>query len=103
MLGLSCLFPLMLLSGPFQPDASLGLGLGTAVAGAALLPIAAYPMAAWAGTRAMLTRAILAPATPSWSRSSAPGPAWWTPSSWSGAGSSGTCTTARSSGWSRSR
>ncbi|GIH79223.1 sensor histidine kinase [Planobispora longispora] len=60
-LGLSCLFPLMLLSGPFQPDASLGLGLGTAVAGAALLPIAAYPMAAWAGTRAMLTRAILAP------------------------------------------
>ncbi|WP_068924275.1 sensor histidine kinase [Planobispora rosea] len=59
--GLSFWFPLMLLSGPFQPDASLGLGLGTAVAGAVLLPIAAYPMAAWAGTRATLTRVILAP------------------------------------------
>ncbi|MER6946038.1 histidine kinase [Nonomuraea sp. NPDC000554] len=53
--------PLMLLSGPLQPATGVLLGLPFAVAGLALLPLAAYPIAAWAGARAMITRAVLAP------------------------------------------
>ena len=74
-------------------------GLAVAVA---LLPVAAYPITAWAGARSALARAILAPGswswTSGWSRSPGRGRAWSTPSSWTGGGSSATCTTAPAAG-----
>jgi signal transduction histidine kinase len=45
---------------PFQPGAPPWAVVGGPVAGVLLLPVAAYPIAAWAGVRATLTRAVLA-------------------------------------------
>ncbi|MBG0831236.1 sensor domain-containing protein [Planomonospora sp. ID67723] len=53
--------PGMLLTAPLQPGSPLPLGLLLAVVGAVLLPVTAYPVAAWAGARALLTRVILVP------------------------------------------
>nr|WP_184988263.1 sensor domain-containing protein [Sphaerisporangium rubeum] len=53
--------PLLLMSGPFQPGMTPSQGLPLLVAGVLLLPLFAYLMAAWAGTRALVTRAVLAP------------------------------------------
>ncbi|MEU0570700.1 sensor domain-containing protein [Nonomuraea sp. NPDC005983] len=53
--------PLILLTAPLQPSAGVLLGLPIAVVGLVLLPLTAYPIAAWAGARAMITRAVLAP------------------------------------------
>ncbi|GII96040.1 histidine kinase [Sinosporangium siamense] len=53
--------PLMLISAPIQPDMHVLLGLPVALVGFLLLPVAAYPVTAWAGARAMITRPVLAP------------------------------------------
>ncbi|MFC4585053.1 histidine kinase [Sphaerisporangium corydalis] len=62
MVSLATWIPLVLLSGPLQPDIDLATGLALAAAGIVLLPLSAYLMTAWAGARAMITRAVLAPA-----------------------------------------
>ncbi|MFF0739867.1 sensor histidine kinase [Streptomyces sp. NPDC004111] len=46
---------------PLQPAAAPWAAVGGPVAGVLLLPVAAYPIAAWAGARAALSRAVLAP------------------------------------------
>ncbi|WP_239137904.1 sensor histidine kinase [Sphaerisporangium rufum] len=53
--------PLLLMSAPFQPGTDALTGLPLAFAGLVLLPLAAYPVTAWAGARATIVRAILAP------------------------------------------
>lgn len=53
--------PLLLMSGPFQPSMHWTDGLPLALAGVLLVPLSAYMLTAWAGTRAMITRAVLAP------------------------------------------
>ncbi|MFI6713178.1 sensor histidine kinase [Nonomuraea sp. NPDC050478] len=53
--------PLMLLSAPFQPSLHLVESLPLIAAGLLLSPLFAYMMTAWAGTRALLVRAVLAP------------------------------------------
>ncbi|MEU2660000.1 histidine kinase [Streptomyces sp. NPDC007325] len=53
--------PLFLMSAPFQPTAGTAVGWAGAVVGAVLLPIAAYPIAAWAGVRAAMALAVLDP------------------------------------------
>ncbi|MEV0620875.1 sensor domain-containing protein [Nonomuraea sp. NPDC050404] len=53
--------PLLLMSGPFQPSIDWVEGLPLFAAGLLLFPLFAYLMAAWAGTRALIARAILAP------------------------------------------
>ncbi|MEV6967244.1 histidine kinase [Hamadaea sp. NPDC051192] len=70
-IGLSLFPPLLLLSAPLQPsDASAELSAAPAmrtvlfVAGLILLPLTAYPITAWAGARAAIARAVLAPADP---------------------------------------
>ena len=87
-------------------DSGGGVRAAMLVAAVALLPVAAYPITAWAGARSALAKAILAPRswswTGGWSRSPGRGRVWSTRSSWTGGGSSATCTTAPSSGWSRS-
>ena len=87
-------------------DSGGGVQAAMLAVAVALLPVAAYPITAWAGARAALARAHpRAPRswswTGGWSRSPGRGPAWSTRSSWTGGGSSATCTTAPSSGWSR--
>ncbi|GIE97313.1 sensor histidine kinase [Paractinoplanes rishiriensis] len=55
-------FPMILIAGPFYiDDQSLALTVPVAVAGVPLLVIMAYPVTAWAGARAAMARAILAP------------------------------------------
>ncbi|MGW0532194.1 histidine kinase [Streptomyces sp. NPDC003032] len=54
--------PLFLMSAPLQPTASSAVAWAGTLAGVVLLPIAAYPVAAWAGVRAAMARAVLAPA-----------------------------------------
>jgi signal transduction histidine kinase len=53
--------PLLLLSGPFQPSVALVEGLLMFAAGLLLFPLFAYLMTGWAGTRALIARAVLAP------------------------------------------
>ncbi|KJK40464.1 histidine kinase [Streptomyces variegatus] len=53
--------PGFLLLTPFQPTASPWQTVAGPVAGAVLLPVAAYPIGAWAGVRAAVTRAVLFP------------------------------------------
>ncbi|MFF5250030.1 sensor histidine kinase [Streptosporangium sp. NPDC000095] len=53
--------PLLLISGPFQPGMDPLDGVPLFVAGLLLFPLFAYMTAAWAGTRALIARAILAP------------------------------------------
>ncbi|MBT2676363.1 sensor domain-containing protein, partial [Streptomyces sp. ISL-14] len=53
--------PLFLMTAPFQPTASLAVGWAGVLAGVVLLPIAAYPIAAWAGVRAAMAVAVLDP------------------------------------------
>ncbi len=53
--------PVLLMSGPFQPGMHWADGLPLAAGGVLLVPISAYMLTAWAGTRAMITRAVLAP------------------------------------------
>ncbi|QEU90271.1 sensor histidine kinase [Streptomyces kanamyceticus] len=52
--------PGVLLSAPLQPDAPVWAAFGGPVAGALLLPVAAYPITAWAGARGSVARAVLA-------------------------------------------
>ncbi|MEV7186959.1 histidine kinase [Kitasatospora sp. NPDC093102] len=54
--------PLFLLAAPFQPTANPTVSWLGPLAGLVLLPVAAYPLAAWAGVRAMTARAVLEPA-----------------------------------------
>lgn len=51
--------PGVLLSAPLQPDTPLSLSLPLALAGAVIMPTAAYPITAWAGARATMARALL--------------------------------------------
>ncbi|MBV1850616.1 sensor histidine kinase [Catellatospora tritici] len=67
-IGLSLFPPLLLMSAPLQPSgptaelqAGPWLSALLAVAGLVLLPLAAYPITAWAGVRAAITRTVLAP------------------------------------------
>ncbi|GIH22661.1 histidine kinase [Acrocarpospora phusangensis] len=53
--------PLLLMSGPFQPSMTPVDGLPLFAAGLLLIPLFAYLVAAWAGCRALITRAVLAP------------------------------------------
>ncbi|WP_306927795.1 sensor histidine kinase [Streptomyces luteogriseus] len=53
--------PGFLLLAPFQPTASPWQAVAGPVAGALLLPVSAYPIGAWAGVRAAVTRAVLFP------------------------------------------
>jgi signal transduction histidine kinase len=54
--------PVTLILGPlYVDDAALSLTLTGSVAGLALLVVMAYPVTAWAGARAAMARAILAP------------------------------------------
>jgi signal transduction histidine kinase len=53
--------PGFLLTGPFQPTAPMWAAVGGPVAGTLLLPVAAYPLAVWAGARAAIARAVLLP------------------------------------------
>ncbi|MEU5107895.1 histidine kinase [Streptomyces sp. NPDC021354] len=52
--------PGALLAAPLQPEAPPWARLGGPLAGALLLPVAAYPIAAWAGARAAVSLAVLA-------------------------------------------
>ncbi|MFD4655619.1 sensor histidine kinase [Kitasatospora sp. NPDC058444] len=54
--------PLFLLAAPFQPTANPAASWLGPLAGLVLLPVAAYPLAAWAGVRAVTARALLEPA-----------------------------------------
>ena len=54
--------PLVLISGPFYArDAPLSLTVPFAVVGICVLPLATYPIMAWAGARAAIARSVLAP------------------------------------------
>ncbi|MDT0318903.1 sensor histidine kinase [Streptomyces millisiae] len=53
--------PGFLLCAPLQPTAAPWQAVAGPVAGAVLLPVAAYPIGAWAGARGALARAVLAP------------------------------------------
>ncbi|MGY0059888.1 sensor histidine kinase [Streptomyces sp. LZ34] len=53
--------PGALLATPLQPEAPPWARVGGPLAGALLLPVAAYPVAAWAGARAAVSLAVLAP------------------------------------------
>lgn len=53
--------PAVLLTAPFQPTAQWWASVGGPVAGVLLLPVAAYPVAAWAGARGAVARAVLTP------------------------------------------
>ncbi|MEU0108154.1 histidine kinase [Streptomyces sp. NPDC006251] len=53
--------PGFLLLAPLQPTASAWQTVAGPVAGALLLPVSAYPIGAWAGVRAAVTRAVLFP------------------------------------------
>ncbi len=53
--------PLLLMSAPFQPGMHWTDGLPLVAAGVLLVPLSAYMLAAWAGTRAMIARAVVAP------------------------------------------
>jgi signal transduction histidine kinase len=51
-----------LITAPLQPGASLAVQIGACAGGVVLLVALAYPITAWAGARAAMSRAILAPA-----------------------------------------
>ncbi|MFH8369439.1 sensor histidine kinase [Streptomyces sp. NPDC018031] len=53
--------PGVLMSGPWQPGAEPWAVVGGPLAGLLLLPVAAYPIAAWAGARSAVALAVLAP------------------------------------------
>ncbi|MFD7548740.1 sensor histidine kinase [Streptomyces sp. NPDC059816] len=53
--------PGVLLTAPLQPTAPPWASIAGPVAGALLLPVAAYPVTVWAGARAAVARAVLAP------------------------------------------
>ncbi|WP_232320302.1 sensor histidine kinase [Herbidospora daliensis] len=53
--------PVLLMSAPFQPSLHWADGLPLAIGGVLLVPLSAYMLAAWAGTRAMIARAVIAP------------------------------------------
>ncbi|MEU3599031.1 histidine kinase [Streptomyces sp. NPDC006798] len=53
--------PAFLLTAPLQPSAPLWARIAGPVAGVFVVPVAAYPVTAWAGARAMVARAVLLP------------------------------------------
>ncbi|MEV4533309.1 sensor domain-containing protein [Asanoa sp. NPDC049518] len=62
MLGIVLGIPVSLMATPFfQSSSEIVPGFLFVVAGLALLPFAAYPVTVWAGARAALARAVLAP------------------------------------------
>ncbi|GAB7187358.1 histidine kinase [Kitasatospora sp. Ki12] len=54
--------PLFLLTAPLQPTANPAVSWLGPLAGLVLVPVAAYPVAAWAGVRAVTAQAVLEPA-----------------------------------------
>ncbi|MFG1610342.1 sensor histidine kinase [Actinoplanes sp. NPDC049265] len=60
-LGVAAGLPLFLMAAPLQPTASTAVAWTVPVVGVVLLPIAAYPIATWAGVRAAMARAVLVP------------------------------------------
>ncbi|MEV4641117.1 histidine kinase [Actinoplanes sp. NPDC049548] len=60
-LGVAAGLPLFLMAAPLQPTANAAVAWSLAVLGVVLLPIAAYPVATWAGVRAAMARAVLMP------------------------------------------
>ncbi|MEV4892653.1 histidine kinase [Nonomuraea sp. NPDC055795] len=52
---------LLVLSPVVQPDSAGGVAVAGSLAGAALVPVGAYVLTAWAGARAAMVRAVLAP------------------------------------------
>jgi signal transduction histidine kinase len=61
LLALSVWLPIGLMSAPLQPTTDLLPSLFIAAAGLVILPLSAYPITAWAGARATIVRAVLAP------------------------------------------
>jgi len=61
MLGIVVGIPVSLVATPFFQDSKSVYSILYVAAGLALLPFAAYPITVWAGARAALARAILAP------------------------------------------
>ncbi|MFI6741392.1 histidine kinase [Nonomuraea sp. NPDC050451] len=62
MLGFTVGGPVVLMLSPVvQPEAEPGLAVVGSVAGALLLPVAAYTITAWGGARGAMVRAMLAP------------------------------------------
>ncbi len=62
LIAISLGVPSMLLTAPFQPGGTEPVPSALlALAGLLLLPVAAYPITAWAGARAAMTRAIISP------------------------------------------
>jgi signal transduction histidine kinase len=53
--------PVVLMTGPLQPTATPLVGALAAGGGLLLLAVVPYPITAWAGVRAAVTRAVLAP------------------------------------------
>jgi signal transduction histidine kinase len=53
--------PGALLTAPFQPTVDPAVGVAVSLAGLLLLPVAAYPITAWAGARGVTARTIFAP------------------------------------------
>ncbi|GAA3412182.1 sensor histidine kinase [Streptosporangium vulgare] len=61
LVALGLWLPLTLMSAPLQPSVDLLPSLPVVAAGLVILPIAAYPITAWAAARATVVRAVLAP------------------------------------------
>ncbi|RJL32177.1 sensor histidine kinase [Bailinhaonella thermotolerans] len=61
MLILAVGIPSSLMTAPFQPGSPVFLDVMAPLAGLGTLPLAAYPITAWAGGRAAMTRALLVP------------------------------------------
>ena len=59
--GVALGVPVFFLTAPLQPTATPLVEAAGVVVGALLLPISAYPVAAWAGARSAMTRAVLLP------------------------------------------
>ncbi|PZG53891.1 sensor histidine kinase [Spongiactinospora gelatinilytica] len=59
--GLATWVPLLLMSAPLQPSGEAPTSYLVALGGLLMIPLSAYPIAAWAGARALMTRAVLAP------------------------------------------
>ncbi|MGN9788017.1 sensor histidine kinase [Nonomuraea sp. ZG12] len=60
LVALGLWLPLALMSAPLQPTTELLTSLPLAAAGLVMLPLAAYPVTAWAAVRATLVRTVLA-------------------------------------------
>lgn len=65
MLGVAVGGPVVLVLSPVvQPPSEVGVMVGAVVAGVLLVPVSAYVVTGWAGARASIVRAVLAPGGP---------------------------------------